>query len=365
MNYYNEIDPFCCQWLENLMEDGLIAKGIIDGRSIAEVEAKDLRGFTQCHFFAGLGGWPLALDIAGWPRDRPVWTGSCPCQPFSAAGGRKGESDKRHLWPDFHLHIFEGQPPTVFGEQVAGKDGLTWLSGVRTDLEECSYEVGAADLCAAGTGEKTWTGIVGEDGELEWEGDLIVGAPHIRQRLYWAADRWVEDAGPQHPGRGLCGPVEGVGTDKEWAPGELGGSSGVGGMGNSPGDNQRGSTKSPMHREGLTAGRSDSGAHRLPHTSGPGLPQRERQILQGTGRGSQGGTVAQSGSSDFYRDWEIAYCLDGKARRVPVKPSLFPLADGFPGRLGVLRAGGNAIHCQLAADFIRAYCEARGITLCQ
>src|SRR5690606_40978082 len=75
---------------------------------------------------------------------------------------------------DFHvtgvqtcaLPIFDQcRPPIIFGEQVASKDGRLWLTGVRSDLEALGYAVGAADLCAAG-----------------------VGAPHIRQRLYWLAD---------------------------------------------------------------------------------------------------------------------------------------------------------------------------------
>jgi DNA (cytosine-5)-methyltransferase 1 len=35
-------------------------------------------GYTQCHFFAGIGVWSYALRRAGWPDDREVWTGSCP-----------------------------------------------------------------------------------------------------------------------------------------------------------------------------------------------------------------------------------------------------------------------------------------------
>ena len=83
--YYNEIDPFAAQWLRELIKAGHIALGEVDTRSIENVAADDLAGFTQCHFFAGIGTWSYALRCAGWPDDRPVWTGSCPCQPFSSA----------------------------------------------------------------------------------------------------------------------------------------------------------------------------------------------------------------------------------------------------------------------------------------
>jgi len=84
--YYNEIDPFAAEWLRQLIKDGLIADGEVDERSIEDVTPNELAGFTQCHFFAGIGGWSYALRLAGWPDDQPVWTGSCPCQPFSTAG---------------------------------------------------------------------------------------------------------------------------------------------------------------------------------------------------------------------------------------------------------------------------------------
>lgn len=163
--YYNEIDPFAAQWLRNLIAAGHIAPGVVDERSIEDVTPDDLRGFTQCHFFAGVGVWSLALRRAGWPDDKPVWTGSCPCQPFSAAGKGNGFADERHLWPAFFHLISECKPGVILGEQVASKDGLGWLDLVQTDLEATNYAVGAVDLCAAG-----------------------FGAPHIRQRLFWVAD---------------------------------------------------------------------------------------------------------------------------------------------------------------------------------
>jgi DNA (cytosine-5)-methyltransferase 1 len=110
MNYYNEFDPYAAQWLRNLIDAGHIARGEVDTRSIKDVRASDLTGFVQCHFFAGLGGWSHALRLARWPEDRPVWTGSCPCQPFSAAGTQKGTADDRHLWPVWFNLIRECRP---------------------------------------------------------------------------------------------------------------------------------------------------------------------------------------------------------------------------------------------------------------
>jgi len=161
--YYNEIDPYAAQWLRNLIAAGHIAPGDVDERSIVDISADDLRGYSQAHFFAGIGGWSLALRLAGWPDDRPVWTGSCPCQSISVAGHRRGHADERHLWPAFHRLIAECSPAIVFGEQVASKDGREWLSAVRADLEHVGYAVGAADLPAA------------------------YKAPQIRQRLWWMA----------------------------------------------------------------------------------------------------------------------------------------------------------------------------------
>ncbi len=177
--YYNEFDPYAAAWLRNLIAEGLIAPGDVDERSIADVRPSDLADYDQCHFFAGIGGWSLALRLAGVPDNFPIWTGSCPCQPFSAAGKRAGFTDERHLWPHFHHLISVCKPAIVAGEQVASRDGLGWLDLVRADLEGEGYAVGAADLCAAG-----------------------VGAPHIRQRLYWIGERLADPFDEQLDGGG-------------------------------------------------------------------------------------------------------------------------------------------------------------------
>lgn len=148
--YYNEIEPFAADWLRQLIARGLIAPGDVDTRSIVDVRPDDLRGYTQCHFFAGIGGWSYALRSAGWDDDRPVWTGSCPCQPFSLIGSQKGFDDPRHLWPVWRELIRECDPAVVFGEQVAS--ATDWLGLVRGDLEAMGRAVGAMPIQAASAG---------------------------------------------------------------------------------------------------------------------------------------------------------------------------------------------------------------------
>ncbi len=254
--YYNEIDPFAAQWLRNLIAAGHIAPGVVDERSIEDVTPDDLRGFTQCHFFAGVGVWSLALRRAGWPDDKPVWTGSCPCQPFSAAGKGNGFADERHLWPSFFHLISECKPGVIFGEQVASKDGLAWLDLVQADLEATDYAVGAVDLCAAG-----------------------FGAPHVRQRLHWVGDS-------------ACAGKQGV----------------------------RGC---------------------------------EQFVLREVGKIEEQCSVSPDVASRFFSDWEPKQGADKNTRMLP--PNFGEILDGSAGRVGKLRAYGNAIVAPVAEEFIRAY----------
>jgi DNA (cytosine-5)-methyltransferase 1 len=163
--WYNECDREKAEWLRELIRAGVIAPGEVDERSIADVCGDDLRGFTQCHFFAGIGVWSYSLRLAGWADDRPVWTGSCPCPSFSAAGKGLGFADPRHLWPAWYRHIRERLPAVVFGEQVAAAIGHGWLDLVCGEMEAAGYAIAAAVL-----------------------GAHSAGAPHIRQRLYFCAD---------------------------------------------------------------------------------------------------------------------------------------------------------------------------------
>lgn len=202
MNYYNEWDPQAAAWLRELIAERLLPRGLVDERSITEVEAKDLEGFTQCHFFAGIGGWPLALQLAGVPATAQLWTGSPPCQPFSSAGKQLGQFDPRHLAPVFLQLIGQCRPAILFGEQVAAAIGKSWMCDLQVHLERENYAVGFAVLPACS-----------------------VGAPHKRERLFFGAHQLADTIGERPQSRR---------QDKEWGAvnGHIGRGCSTGGVGN-------------------------------------------------------------------------------------------------------------------------------------
>ncbi len=360
--YYNEIDPFAVAWLRELIKAGHIAPGVVDDRSIEDVYPHDLAGFTQCHFFAGIGVWSYALRCAGWPDDRPVWTGSCPCQPFSAAGKGGGFADERHLWHAFFHLISQCRPGTVFGEQVASRDGLAWFDLVQTDMEAAGYACGAVDTCAAG-----------------------IGAPHIRQRLYWVADamftRWAERR-PSTGGR----PVAGSGTTGGLPYAESGGSraglcdcepgkerrsviadggadrgmgdaisAGLEGYaGHGPGAAGRQKAAGSVAETGGIDGVGNTSIHRC-GTRGNNNQGYTEQLSDAAFQNAHTATNGAGPTNSFWRDADWLLCRDGKWR--PVEPGTFPLAHGASNRVGRLRGYGNAIVAPQAEAFIRAYLE--------
>lgn len=369
------------------MTAGVIPKGAVDERSITEIQASDLVKFRQVHLFAGIAGWPEALRLAGFCASRSAWTLSCPCQPFSVAGKGKAEQDKRHLWPEARRLIAKCRPPILFGEQVASKAGKQWFSGVRLDLEALGYRVGAADLCSP-----------------------CVGAPHIRQRLYFGAVRLADtehDAGctehvreswrrtPEKIDSAECCGTGGLahsrysggqrrftelpefGTQAEIARAsvESGRCSDAHRLGNSESDDERRTEQHGSNGSQFSTGRpgssdrlGDSISPRLEgHAGNVGDWSQSRRINKGPA-----GSVTPSGP---WSDSAIVHCLDGKQRRT--QSGIQPLAHGVPRDLGFLepdvrklasgarrnRKGrlhgyGDSIVPPLAAMFIRSFLEA-------
>lgn len=400
--YYNEIDPYAAQWLRNLIAAGHIAPGDVDERDIRDVQPDDLRGYAQCHFFAGIAVWSYALRQAGWDDDRPVWTGSCPCQPFSSAGAGLGFVDERHLWPDFYYLIRECRPPVVFGEQVASKDADPWVDLVQTDMEAVDYAFGAQPFPAAG-----------------------VGSPNIRDRLYWVGDarsqglpvrerpalvragRWQEGRATEQPGGALgrladgyadgCGALAVAGLHHAKSDGEscrcLGGladaggarvrTEGLGEAGAAPGSTGGEAWQRQWLRP--VAGAGGSAAVGLADTErldrGCKASSADHEWAQADGPadrlGGRGGALGErpGPTNGFWRDPDWLFCRDGKWR--PVESGTFPLVDGTTdsvgrvradqerlsaqvprkdqgSRVGRLRGYGNAINAEAAIAFIEA-----------
>ena len=348
--YYNENNPYCAEWLRDLISEGHIAPGDVDERSIEDVKPDDLRAYTQCHFVAGIGVWSYALRQAGWPDDEPVWTGSCPCQPFSAAGKRAGFADERHLWPSwFHL-IEVVRPPVVFGEQVEKKNGLAWLDLVQADLEGVGYACGPIVAPSAG-----------------------FGAPHIRSRLYFVG---VADTSSAR-----CKPQPDINTTglqrktiqqtkkriRSCNPSAISISVANANDKRSQGRRQRGNSadQCAFRENSLVCGMADTESTRRGVQHSENHRSSDAQINTSSDAGGRDSDrcgsnfeAARPGSvNGYWRNSDWLYCRDDKWR--PVEPGTFPLVNGTSSRVGRLRAYGNAINAEHAKCFIEAFIETR------
>jgi DNA (cytosine-5)-methyltransferase 1 len=344
--YYNENDAFAAEWLRRLIAGGHIAPGDVDERDVRDVKPSDLGGYAQCHFFAGVGVWSYALRQAGWKDNASIWTGSCPCQPFSAAGKGGGFADERHLWPAFHHLIRAHGPELVIGEQVASKDGLDWLDLVQTDMEEAGYAFGALDTCAAGFGAPHWrqrlywvavSAIEGSQGRVSRPG-AVSGARRRRAPERSGCDVRVADANNRQRDR----IADGEGRERD---GEARGRIESNGQPKSGGD-AIGLDNSPSARRARPIGNAESEA-------------RHEARLRVSGEASRFGELGASGRpgplNGLWRDADWLYCRDGKWR--PVEPGSFPLVNGAAARVGRLRGYGNAIVAPQAAEFCKVVRE--------
>lgn len=356
--YYNDNDPFMVEWLKHLIKRKVIVDGEVDGRSIKEIDPKEISQFTQCHFFAGIGVWSYALRRAGWPDDLRVWTGSCPCPSFSASGERRGFSDPRHLWPSWRRLISEHRPDVLFGEQVAKQDGRAWFDVVSSELEEDGYTVGAAAIPACG-----------------------FGAPHIRERIYFVAhtdsafipqvasardeqilrndsDAGADDrlADTQHDG-GRTDEQERGSQGRETDGRNHSGSRAVV-------DAKRGRRKQRDTIErGIQKPRTRSASRELGESSSSRLERLARDVVDRNesrrlAAQAYGPAPASGPTNGYWADAVWIECSDRRIRPVPAEPAFFPVVDGLArGRVGLIRGAGNTIVSPVAEAFITAFLE--------
>jgi len=327
--YYNEHDKFAAECLRQLIKAGHIADGVVDERSIVDVQAEEIREFTQCHWFAGIGTWSYALRCAGWSDSRPVWTGSPPCQPFSNAGQRKGKDDDRHLAPHWLELVTECGPPVVFGEQVEAAIRHGWFDDLQAHLEAENYAVGMVVLPACG-----------------------IGAPHIRQRQWIVAERLGNTSaeGLQVP---ECTTLEGKGRREAGGAAEQP-STALGGVAyadSEPGqqDTRSAPCNEAAHgREGRDGGEQDgnngyTGDGENCRVAKPGNNGRNQARGRQPEAGHDGvignGCVLEGESTTgptngFWRAPDWLYCRDGKWR--PVESIHVKMVNGTTGCVGYL-----------------------------
>jgi DNA (cytosine-5)-methyltransferase 1 len=350
--YYNENDPKAAAWLRSLIDAGLIAGGTVDERSIHDVRPEDLDGVARVHLFAGIGGWDYALRLAGWSADEQVWTGSCPCQPFSSAGKRLGEKDPRDLWPVFMRLISECRPPIVFGEQVASSEVVGTQQEASFLIAVQNGDYARANKLAKRLAKRgsfhywaRWVDRVQADlakegyaFRFEVLGAHSVGAPHIRQRLFWVAvsdGRDASEGGQKRSWKHRQQSEDGRTRIRVANPEHKRAGAGEQGI---EGQARRGRDRPTIDSQ--VGGLENATGGREVPTKQPG--QRASPKPPGLG---------------VWSGYEWIACADGKARRI--ESGLEPLVDGVPGRVAQLRGLGNAIVPQVAAEFVRAFVETR------
>lgn len=337
--YYSENDPYLCDWLRKLISVGLIPPGDVDDRDIRSVFADDLRGYGQCYFFAGVGGFAYACRLAGWPDDEEIWTGGFPCQPFSVAGRQRAQADDRHLWPELHCLVACARPAAFLGENVTGLIPLA-LDGVLSDLEAEGYASRAVVVPAC-----------------------AVNAPHRRDRV-WIVGRRLADATGAQRGTQRAAGNDGNGKDAEREEAHhRTGASGEASVADRDGERRREARRLCGGAAQRSAGGGEGGLEhaarerRREGQSGPTLRQRGDVAAAGAGGvGNADDAGSQRRIERWQRTgecaaWETGQTLAG--RRIP-ESGIRLLAHGIPARIPRLRAAGNAIVPQVAAEIPRA-----------
>lgn len=318
------------------IERGLKLAGV-NHRVVAyvEIEAFAIANLVAKMEAGALDPAPIWSDLKTFPahlfRDRvDLITGGYPCQPFSAAGKRKGADDPRHLWPHIRRHVQTIRPFRCFFENVEGHISLG-LQEVIADLEADSYKA-------------TW-GIFSAS---------EVGAPHRRKRVFILADANGDNL-RQQSGRGrrqdrqseALTRVDGeaqplvnsndAGQPSNERQGQARDNARWSGTGMANSDSERQSGRSPRNGWQAWSGVERSSATELADASGERL---ERHTRNGdpSRESKQTRSIAESG-----------VCEKLGSEIWDVEPQLGRVADGIADRVDRLRLLGNGVVPQQAA----------------
>jgi len=304
---------------------------------------------THLDLFSGIGGFALAANDAGhrtvafceqdrfcqgvlerwWPgvpivddvRDLDgkdyegvtLLTGGFPCQPYSCAGKRRGEKDDRALGGEMVRVISEALPAWVLGENVAGFTNMG-LDAMLSDLEGLGYACQTFIIPACS-----------------------LNAPHRRDRVWIVAhsDRQREIGNkPKHGQRSRTK------QDRE----NVAHSEGLGHRGRDR--QERGTPQGELFSQ-EQAGRQVGG-----EAQGRREPSGESQDVahsDAARRGEHGGAIAIQAEQP-----PIEHDCGGTGNHWDLEPDVGRVAHGIPSRTHRLRALGNSIVPQVAAEIIRA-----------
>jgi DNA (cytosine-5)-methyltransferase 1 len=294
---------------------------------------RPIRGGTlnELALFAGAGGGLLGGHLLGWTTvcavERDAYAAS-----ILAQRQNDGHFPPFPIWPD--VCSFDGRPWRGLVDVVSGGFPCQDISAAGKGAGIGGKRSGLWSEMARIVDEVRPRYVLVENSPLLVSRGLALVQADLAQLGY--DDQWgivgADDAGAPHRRKRIWIRCELADASREG----LEGLAGNGRNGNQPGR---------IDPQPLGHAATASESLRLGDTPGGGCGILWDEAQPGSGGHAIGASWAR---------FEIVHCRDGKARRF--EPGSFPLADGLPGRVGLLRGYGNAIVPQTAAEFIRA-CE--------
>jgi DNA (cytosine-5)-methyltransferase 1 len=299
----------------------------------------------------------LANDADRFRGLADIVVGGYPCQPFSAAGKRRGDKDDRHLWPEM-LRIIQAVRPTwVCGENVAGHISMG-LDEVLSDLEAEGYQarcfvIPAVAADARHRRDRRW---VIAHADREGEPASAVDEQRLERAIMGNAKRDgssaaavrgkpQEDGGRSPQGQGVAEQSEGTGRPRD------GQKMARGARAEDVGNADSG-TKAKQGA-GLGGEQFDGAPPREWAEKGDGAANASEDVPNASAQGLQGdvgqGQAGAQGQSEGY---------PAQCRWWQPEPSVGRVANGVPGRVHRLKQLGNSIVPQVAARILWAIKEA-------